>query len=107
MTFTAPDATLETLIASVGRPAESYEFRIVDEEGQSVERGKTGEIQVRGDFLMTGYWQRPQASATAFDADGWLRTGTLRFSGRMATSCSSDVAKMRSSRVVTTSILVR
>jgi fatty-acyl-CoA synthase len=79
MTFTAPDATHETLIESVGRPVEGYAFRIVDEHGQAVERGQTGEIQVRGDFLMTGYWQRPQASAAAFDADGWFRTGDLAF----------------------------
>lgn len=79
ITFTAPDAANETLIESVGRPAEDYAFRIVDEAGDVLESGETGEIQVRGDFLMTGYWQQPQASAAAFDVDGWFGTGDIAF----------------------------
>jgi len=77
VTFTTPDATVETLIASVGRPSEGYRLRIVDEEGRPAQPGAAGEIQVHGDCRMIGYWQRPEATAEAFDPDGWLRTGDL------------------------------
>ena len=77
VTFTAPDASRATLIGSVGRPPEEYEFRLVDDAGHPAAPGDAGEIQVRGNFVMKGYWQQPEASAAAFDVDGWLRTGDL------------------------------
>src|SRR5690606_31231259 len=40
-------------------------------------RGEAGEIQVRGDFLMLGYLNQPEATRNTFTADGWLRTGDL------------------------------
>ncbi|GJM22448.1 MAG: long-chain-fatty-acid--CoA ligase [Planctomycetota bacterium] len=39
--------------------------------------GEEGEVQVRGDSLFAGYWQRPEADAELFTPDGWLRTGDL------------------------------
>jgi len=77
MTFTGSDADLDALSHSVGKPPPEYGFRIVDDAGLPVAVGGAGEIQVRGAFLMLGYWQRPDASAAAFDADGWMRTGDL------------------------------
>jgi acyl-CoA synthetase (AMP-forming)/AMP-acid ligase II len=52
-------------------------LRIVDEEGRPVPAGMAGEIQVHGECRMIGYWQRPEATAEAFDTDGWLKTGDL------------------------------
>jgi len=39
--------------------------------------GESGEVQVRGDWIMAGYWNRPEATAEAIDAEGWLHTGDL------------------------------
>jgi acyl-CoA synthetase (AMP-forming)/AMP-acid ligase II len=52
---------------SVGRPSPGVEVRLA--EG--------GEVCVRADFLMSGYWQDPSATAAALDADGWYHTGDV------------------------------
>lgn len=58
-------------------PAQSVvELRIGDGEGHEVARGQAGVIMVRGDTVMPGYWQNPQASEKAF-AQGWLLTGDV------------------------------
>jgi acyl-CoA synthetase (AMP-forming)/AMP-acid ligase II len=87
MTELAPVATLllpaehdiPGLTASAGRPAPHCELRIVDRDGAELPRGTAGEIVVRGDHVMAGYWQRPEESATAL-RDGWMHTGDV---GRM------------------------
>ncbi|MGX0902051.1 long-chain acyl-CoA synthetase [Roseovarius sp. MBR-79] len=66
-------------LGSVGRAQSVVEVRIADESGQDVPEGAVGEILVRGDLVMPGYWQNPEASAQALRG-GWLRTGDL---GRM------------------------
>jgi acyl-CoA synthetase (AMP-forming)/AMP-acid ligase II len=84
MTELAPVATLllpaehdiPGLTTSAGRPAPHCELRIVDPEGTELARGTAGEIVVRGDHVMPGYWQRPEESATAL-RDGWMHTGDV------------------------------
>ncbi len=39
--------------------------------------GETGEVCIRGPILMAGYWGKPEATAEAIDADGWLHTGDI------------------------------
>ena len=58
----------------VGLPVPGVEVRLVDEVGSPVGVGEPGEIEVRGDNLMAGYWGRPEATAASF-RDGWFRTG--------------------------------
>jgi long-chain acyl-CoA synthetase len=65
-------------LASVGRAQVSAELRIGDETGQPLPPGTVGEIMVRGDAVMPGYWQNPQANAKAL-LDGWLMTGDMGF----------------------------
>jgi acyl-CoA synthetase (AMP-forming)/AMP-acid ligase II len=77
VTFTTGSSSRTTLIESVGHPPPEYQLRIVDAAGCQVATGALGEIQIRGDFLMIGYWERPEATAEAFDADGWFKTGDL------------------------------
>jgi malonyl-CoA/methylmalonyl-CoA synthetase len=64
---------------SVGLPLAGVELRLVDEDGKELDAwdGETiGEIQVRGPNLFSGYLNRPDATAAAFD-DGWFRTGDM------------------------------
>jgi long-chain acyl-CoA synthetase len=63
--------------ASVGRPTPVTEVRVVDEHGDAVPAGITGEIWLRGSTIMPGYWEDPEATAAALTPDRWLRTGDL------------------------------
>jgi malonyl-CoA/methylmalonyl-CoA synthetase len=63
---------------TVGGPFPGQEARIVDVATRApVGPGVTGEIQVRGPHVFKGYWGLPQATAEAFDTDGWFNTGDL------------------------------
>ena len=61
----------------VGLPYPSTEIEIRDEHDAPLPPGEIGEICARGPQVMKGYWRRPQETAEAFTADGWLRTGDL------------------------------
>lgn len=63
-------------LASVGRAQSGIELRIGDASGNPLPAGETGEIMVRGDIVMPGYWQNPEASDQAL-RDGWLMTGDM------------------------------
>jgi malonyl-CoA/methylmalonyl-CoA synthetase len=63
---------------TVGMPFPGQEARIVDVQArQPLEDETPGEIQVRGPHVFKGYWQRDDATAEAFDAEGWFNTGDL------------------------------
>jgi long-chain acyl-CoA synthetase len=61
---------------TIGRAIPGCEMRLVDLEGNEVAPGEIGEIAIRGENVMKGYWNRPQATAEAIP-DGWFRTGDL------------------------------
>jgi acyl-CoA synthetase (AMP-forming)/AMP-acid ligase II len=66
----------EERLASVGFAQSPVEVRAVDADGRDVEAGAVGEVVVRGDIVMSGYWQNPEATAAALK-DGWLYTGDM------------------------------
>jgi long-chain acyl-CoA synthetase len=61
---------------SIGTPIRGVELRLVDDEGSDTPAGEVGEIAIRGENVMKGYWNRPEDTATAIP-DGWFRTGDL------------------------------
>jgi acyl-CoA synthetase (AMP-forming)/AMP-acid ligase II len=64
------------MLGSVGFPRTDVEVRIVDHDGLPLAAGEVGEITVRGDVVMSGYWNNPQATRHAIH-DGWLYTGDV------------------------------
>jgi long-chain acyl-CoA synthetase len=93
VTYSDRDASIEVLANTIGRPVPKGEARVADEHGKDCAPGVTGELQVRAEFSMGGYLNRPDATASAYTADGWLRTGDLaelredgniRFVGRIS-----------------------
>jgi acyl-CoA synthetase (AMP-forming)/AMP-acid ligase II len=79
ITYTEDGASLEVMAETIGRPIDGVAIRIADDRAQAVATGVTGEIQVKGVCVMSGYWGRPDATREAFTNDGWLRTGDLGF----------------------------
>ena len=77
-TQTSDDDPLEKRVTTVGRVHPHVEIRIVDPStGETVPRGTSGEFLTRGYSVMLGYWNDPQRTAEAIDADGWMHTGDL------------------------------
>ncbi|MCH0540223.1 acyl--CoA ligase [Streptomyces sp. MUM 203J] len=62
---------------SVGRPTPVTETRVAGPDGRPVPDGEVGELWLRGQSLVRGYWRDARATAEAFTPDGWFRTGDL------------------------------
>ncbi|MFD0141698.1 MULTISPECIES: amino acid adenylation domain-containing protein [unclassified Streptomyces] len=89
-TAPGPDAVE---LMDVGGPVPGCAVRIADDDGEAVEDGHVGHVEVRGPQVARGYHHAPEATADAF-VDGWLRTGDLGFlrEGRLCvTGRSKDV----------------
>jgi fatty-acyl-CoA synthase len=74
--FWLPKERIQEKPTSVGAPIFHIDMKVVDESGTRMPPGKAGELLIRGPHIMTGYWQRPEATAEAIK-DGWLWTGDL------------------------------
>ena len=64
-------------MTTVGRVHPHVEVKVVDEAGNTMPRGTPGEFCTRGYSVMLGYWNDPERTAEAIDADGWMHTGDL------------------------------
>jgi fatty-acyl-CoA synthase len=75
---TRADDDLDRRTATIGRVHPHVEIKIVDPStGETVGRGQTGEFCTRGYSVMIGYWDDPEKTDEAIDADGWMHTGDL------------------------------
>jgi acyl-CoA synthetase (AMP-forming)/AMP-acid ligase II len=77
VTGSRPDDDFDHVAATVGVPWPGFEVRTVDRSGADVPAGEPGEVLVRGETVMRGYLDDPEATAAAIDGDGFLHTGDL------------------------------
>ncbi len=87
MTESSPVISLNrlgsVLPGTVGYPLDNLKVAIMGADGVALGAGTDGEICVRGECVMKGYWNMPEETRSAIDAEGWLHTGDL---GRMEAS---------------------
>lgn len=63
---------------TIGKPIWGIEARLIDQNGDDVPQGKTGEIFLKGKSLTTGYWNKPEETKKAFE-NGWFHSGDLAY----------------------------
>ncbi|MBH3414457.1 MULTISPECIES: long-chain-fatty-acid--CoA ligase FadD1 [Pseudomonas] len=81
MTETSPVAAVNPAeanqVGTIGIPVPSTLCKVIDDAGNELPLGETGELCVKGPQVMKGYWQREDATSEILDADGWLKTGDI------------------------------
>ena len=82
LTETSPAACINPMDlaeynGAIGLPVPSTDACIKDEQGRMLPAGEVGELCIKGPQVMLGYWHRPEDTAEAIDADGWLHTGDM------------------------------
>ena len=71
-----PPSEFDLAAGTVGYPLKSLSYRIVDEEGNSVNEGEPGELLIKGDSIMRGYYNN-ESETNRVLKDGWLHTGDM------------------------------
>ena len=74
---TACDDPLDRRVSTVGRVHPHLEVKVVGADGAVLRRGQAGELCTRGYSVMLGYWDEPEKTDEAVDAEGWMHTGDL------------------------------
>ncbi|MPZ81828.1 MAG: AMP-binding protein [Actinophytocola sp.] len=78
LNYTRPDDPADAITRTQGRPiSPADEILLVDEAGDPVPPGGTGELLTRGPYTPRGYFRAPEHNARAFTPDGWYRSGDL------------------------------
>ncbi|MCW4602873.1 acyl--CoA ligase [Janibacter indicus] len=75
--LSAPDDDLDQVSRSLGTALTGVELRVMGPDDTECAVGEDGELQLRGDSVASGYWERPEETAQTFVRDGWLRTGDI------------------------------
>ncbi len=76
VTMTRFDDSIEDRVETVGRVMPDQEIKVVDDQGNEVPPGETGELMVKGYNVMKGYYNKPESTEETIE-DGWLHTGDL------------------------------
>ncbi|SCK61669.1 long-chain acyl-CoA synthetase [Variovorax sp. HW608] len=74
---TCNPTTSTAYTGTIGVPLPSTYVKLVDDEGNEVAPGQSGELAVKGPQVMAGYWQRPDETAKVMTADGYFKTGDV------------------------------
>lgn len=82
LTETSPVIAVNTMehgsvVGSVGPVLPNVQVKIVDDNGDEVPQGEVGEILVKAETVMQGYWKKPEETRDVLAEDGWLKTGDL------------------------------
>ncbi|KPZ04357.1 long-chain-fatty-acid--CoA ligase FadD1 [Pseudomonas tremae] len=81
MTETSPVATVNPSqyiqMGTIGIPVPSTLCKVIDDVGNELAFGETGELCIKGPQVMKGYWQRQDATDEMIGSDGWLKTGDI------------------------------
>lgn len=72
------NSTGHAIFGSSGRIVKPLDIKICDDEGKEVPAGEKGEIVIRGENVMAGYWKNPKSTAETVK-DGWLYTGDMGY----------------------------
>ncbi|MDM0014028.1 long-chain-fatty-acid--CoA ligase [Variovorax sp. J22P168] len=74
---TCNPTTSTAFTGTIGVPLPSTEVKVIDDDGNDLPAGQSGELAVRGPQVMAGYWQRPDETAKAMTPDGYFKTGDI------------------------------
>ncbi len=77
ITYSKPGDSMDDLIKTVGKCDDAFEIKLMNNDGKEVPKGEVGEIWMKGDLVMKGYWNNPSATAETIVEGGWLRSGDL------------------------------
>jgi acyl-CoA synthetase (AMP-forming)/AMP-acid ligase II len=77
VTYTMPEDDIETVIGTVGAIDPEFELKLFDKDRNEVSLGDVGEVAIKGDTVMKGYWEKPEATKETINPEGWLFTGDL------------------------------
>lgn len=64
-------------IGTIGIPVSSTDMKLVDDDGNEVKQGESGEIWIKGPQVMQGYYNKPEETTKVLTPDGWLKTGDI------------------------------
>jgi long-chain acyl-CoA synthetase len=70
-------ASIQDFSGTTGLPLPGTDIKLLDDSGDEVALGESGEVCVKGPQVMSGYWNQPETNAAAFTAEGYFRTGDV------------------------------
>ncbi|MCO5124308.1 MAG: AMP-binding protein [Rhizobacter sp.] len=70
-------AAVTEFTSTTGLPMPSSDIKLLGDDDKEVAVGEPGEVCIKGPHVMRGYWEKPEANAAAFTADGYFRTGDI------------------------------